>query len=122
MIDLRKLAAIDTVFLGSKFVIAEFACGVILSLALGVFVLLRSHSYWQVMLGIYFLCLGINYVPMLSWSIAIAKKQNARAELGDELTDKRGAMAKYRRESLVLLVPLLPLVLIGADKRRKSRA
>jgi hypothetical protein len=94
--DLRKLAAIDVAFLGPKFVLAEYAVGVIFSITLGIFVLLRSQSYWQVVLGIYFLGLGANYIPMLCWAISIKDRQSARSELGSELTDKGRAMAKYR--------------------------
>ena len=105
--DFRKLAAIDILFFGYRVILAEYAVGVLFSVALGLFVLLRAASFLQVLLGTYFVCLGINYVPMLSYSIAIANKQNARAEIFDELGDKRTAMSKYRRKSLFLLVPLL---------------
>ena len=93
----RKLAAIDIVFLGSKLIIAEFAGGVLLCVALGTFVLLRGHSFWQFALGLYFISLGINYVPLLAYAISITRRQSARAEMGDELGDKGWAMAKYRR-------------------------
>lgn len=110
MINLRNLAAIDIVFLGYKFVLAECAIGVFFSAALGLFVLFRSHSFWQVVLGVYLICLGINYLPMLAYTLSIANKQSAQAELGAELSDKPAAMSKYRRQSLLLLVPLfLPL-------------
>ena len=104
--DFRKLAAIDILFFGYRVILAEYAVGVLFSVALGLFVLLRAATFLQVLLGTYFVCLGINYVPMLSYSsIGIANKQNARAEIFDELGDKRTAMSKYRRKSLFLLVP-----------------
>jgi len=109
----RNLAATDIVFLGFKLVVSEYAFGVLGSIALGVFVLLRSHSIWQVALGAYLICLGINYGPMLAYTISIANQQNARAELDEELKESRPAMAKYRRLSLLLLVPLsLPVLSI----------
>jgi len=115
----RKLAAIDIVFLGSKLIISEFAGGVLLCIALGTFVLFRGHSFWQLILGLYLVSLGINYVPMLAYAIAITTKQSARAELGNELKDKRRAMAKYRRESILLLVPLLvPIVALAQERSR----
>lgn len=107
MINLRKLAAIDVFFLGYKFVLAEYAVGVFFSAALGLFVLYRSHSFWQIFLGIYLVCLGINYIPMLTYTLAIANKESARAELGSELSDKPAAMSKFRRQSLLLLLPLV---------------
>ena len=118
MVDLRKLAAIDIALLGYGLILAEYAFGVIFSLALGVFVLLRSHGGWQIPLGIYLLCLGLNYVPMLVWAISLGNRQNARAEMKDELADRQGAMRKYRRQSLLLLVPFLPLLLMATRRRQ----
>jgi len=122
MINPRKLAAIDIVFLGSKLIIAEFAGGVLLCIALGTFILFQGHSFWQLALGLYFISLGINYVPMLVYTVAIARRQSARAEMGDELNDKGRAMAKYRRESILLLVPLLVPMIALALERRKAQA
>jgi len=78
VINLRKLAAIDILFLGSQFILAEFAAGVLLSTALGIFVLVRGHSFWQAVLGVYLVCLGINYVPMFACAVDITRKQSAR--------------------------------------------
>jgi hypothetical protein len=118
----RKLAAIDIVFLGPKLIIGEFASGVLLCSALGTFVLFRGHSFWQAMLGLYLISLGFNYVPMLVYAIVISRKPSALSEMGDELKDKRRAMAKYRRQSILLLVPLLVPILALAQQRRKGQA
>jgi hypothetical protein len=77
VINPRKLAAIDIAFLGSKFIIAEFASGVLLCAALGAFTILRAGSLGQRALGLYLICLGINYVPMLVYAIAITRGQSA---------------------------------------------
>jgi hypothetical protein len=121
VVNPRKLVAIDIVFLGSVFIIAEFVSGVVLCVALGIFVLVRGNSSGQLALGMYLISLGINYVPMLIYALVITKCKSARAELGDELNDERRAMAKYRRESLLLLVPLLvPLVALSHEYHRAS--
>jgi hypothetical protein len=39
---------------------------------------------------------------MLAYTVSIAKREDARAELGDELSQPREAMAKYRRLSVLL--------------------
>ena len=119
VLNARKLAAIDLVFLGAKVIIVEFAIGIFFSAALGVFVLLRGHgSLVQVVLGLYLISIGINYVPMLIYAIAITKANSARAELGSELDDKGAAMAKYRRQSLWLLVPLsVPVIVITQTRK-----
>jgi len=117
MLDFRKLAAIDIVFLGSRFIIAEFAGGVLLCIALGTFVLVRGHSFLQLALGLYLISLGINYVPMLIYAIAVRRADSARQEMGDELRAKSLAMAKYRRQSILLLVPfVVPIVALARFK------
>ncbi len=114
----RRLAAIDIAFLGYRLIVAEYAAGVFLSLALGAFALFRSHSFWQVVLGVYLMCLGINYVPMLIHALAIGNREKARAQIADELDERQTAMSKYRRQSLLLLVPLLVPVLAATQRRR----
>ncbi|HKW34059.1 MAG TPA: hypothetical protein VJN92_13700 [Candidatus Acidoferrum sp.] len=119
-VDLRKLAAIDIAFLGRKVIVAEFAGGVVLSTALGLFVLVRGHSFWQITLGVYFLCLGINYAPMLGYAMAIPTQEHAREEMADELEDKRESMSKYRRLSLLLLIPLVAPILALAARQKPN--
>jgi hypothetical protein len=119
-INLRKLAAIDVALLGYKLIFAEYAAGVILAIGLGLFVIFRSHSVWQIVLGLYLICLGINYVPMLAYTIAIGNRGRAQEEIADELIDRGRATSKYRRQSLVLLVPLLAAALALRPKRPVS--
>lgn len=104
--NFKKLAAIDVAFLGPKLIITEFAVGVFFSAALGVFTLLRSHSISGLLIGLYLISLGVNYIPMLVYAITVRGYEKARLELGGELISKRAAMSKYRRQSLWLLVPL----------------
>jgi hypothetical protein len=78
MTNLGKLAAIDIIFLGYRFVLAEYAVGVFFSDALGLFVLYRSHSFWQALLGIYLICLGINYIPLLIYTLS-RRRQRVRS-------------------------------------------
>ncbi len=120
-INLRKLAALDILFLGPRLIVAEFAFGVLFSVALGLFVLVRGHAFWQLLLGTYFICLGINYVPMLVYAVAVGNKANAREEMAGELDDPRKTMSKYRSQSLILVVPLLVPILVLTQEWRKSR-
>ena len=113
----RKLVAVDIVFLGYRLIFAEYACGVVFSIALGTFVLLGSHSFWQVALGMYLVSLGINYIPLLAFTVSLANRENARAELAEEVVEPRRAMSKYRRLSVLLLVPLAVPLLVAIGKR-----
>jgi hypothetical protein len=103
----RKLAAIDIAFLGARLNLTEYAIGVLVPPALGIWTMFRGGSYWQLALGLYLILLGINYVPLLAYAMAISKGHSAHAEMSDELSGKRRAMAKYRRQSICLLAPPL---------------
>lgn len=121
VLDPRKLAAIDLAFLGPKVIIVEFATGVALSTALGLFVLIRGGGApTQIALGLYLISLGVNYMPMLIYAIAIKNAKSAIVELGSELENKGEAMARYRRQSLWLLVPLIvPLAALRQIRRAR---
>jgi hypothetical protein len=120
VINIRKLVALDLVLLGSKYILGEYGGVVFFSIAIGIFGLLRGRSFWQVALGVYLICVGINHMPMLVYAVAITRKQSARAEVAEELTHRRQARSKYRRQSLLTLVPLLVPVLVVARLRQKS--
>ncbi|MEJ2006991.1 MAG: hypothetical protein P8Z30_02360 [Acidobacteriota bacterium] len=112
----------EIAFLGYKVIYAEYAAAVVLAIALGLVLLFRSPSGWQLLLGIYLICLGINYVPMWVYTIQIGNRQNARAEIADELAEsgKQKTMSRYRYVSLFLLLPLVVPVLAVAYERSRS--
>jgi hypothetical protein len=56
---------------------------------------------------------------MMAYTLSIANRDSARAELGAELSNTPSAMAKYRRHSVLLLVPLSVAILV-LIKRRAS--
>jgi hypothetical protein len=121
MIDIRKLAAVNIAFLGTRFILIEFSIGILGSLGLGVLTLLRSHTIGGIALGSYLLFIGVNYVPLLLHAISLVRHESAHHELVDELTEKRLLFRKYRRQSLLLLVPLVVPVLALAPAFHRSR-
>ena len=121
MIDIRKLAAMDIAFLGPRVILAEFTLGVLGSFVLGLFILFRSHSIWQMGLGSYIASLGINYVPLLLYAILIVRHRSATDEVSSELGHPKRANFKYTFQSLALLVPLLVPVLVLAQEWRKAQ-
>jgi len=117
MPDFRKLAAIDIVFFGYTFVLAEYVCGIVIPIGLGILTLLKGYSAGKAAIAVYLISLGIDYVPMLIYTISIANCQRARAELREELTEQPGAMVKYRKRAILLLVPFfVPIVAISRRK------
>jgi hypothetical protein len=121
MLDARKLAAVDISFLGARLIVTEFAVGVFGPLALGALTLHKSHSGGGVVLGLYLLFIGVNYVPLLFHAIDLARHGTAREEIADEVADKRSMFRKYRRQSLLLLVPLI-VPLSACFRRHASRS
>jgi len=124
VINIRRLAAVDIAFLGSRFILAEFSIGVVGSLCLGVLTLVRSHSYSGRVFGVYLVCIGVNYVPLLFHAISLVRHGTASHEIADEMPEKNRMFRKYRRQSLLLLVPLvLPILAIirGWPSDRKGR-
>lgn len=118
VIEIRKLAALEVLFLGPKLVLAEYVCGVFLSAVLGVFVLMRGQTLWQSLLGIYLICIGLNYLPLLLQAFALRDRNAAREVIGNELADTRQTFSRYRSQSLLLLVPLL-VAIIGVSQSRR---
>jgi hypothetical protein len=109
------LAAIDLYFLGPKLIVAESALGAVGLVALGLFTVHKAfHQENPVRFmasGIYMLTVGINYVPLLLYSVSIARDGTAEEEIQHDLRDRRSAARKYRKQSQYILVPLVVLVL-----------
>ena len=121
MINVRKLAALDIAFLGPKLILAEFSIGVFLSAAIGLLSLKRSHSGWGILVGAYLLSLAVNYVPLLLYAIAIVRQRSAQEEVAREVADRNRSLRRYRRQSLLLLIPFAVPILAFAQERQKAR-
>jgi hypothetical protein len=125
MLNVRKLAAIDVQFLGSKFILTEFGLAVSGLMAVGILTLRagiqRFHSARMIAFGAYLLLLGMNYVPLLLHAIDMARHGTAGEEIADEPGDKRAAFSKYRRQSLLLLLPLVvPAAAVVQEASRRQ--
>lgn len=121
MIDIRRLAAVDVAFLGSRLILTEFSIGVFGSIGLGILTLVRTHSVAGTLLGVYLLCIGANYTPMLLHAMSLVRHSTAHREIGDEVPEKHRMFRKYRRQSLLLLVPLAVPVLAIIQRRSSTR-
>ena len=107
MIDIRTLAALDIAFLGPRVILIEFTAGVLLPIALGSLTLARAGSLSGTLFGVYLITLGINYVPLMIYAVRIVHAGSASAEIADESHDRARMFRRYRRQSLLLLVPLV---------------
>lgn len=120
-INIRKLAALDMAFHGSRLIVTEFALGVVGPLALGVLSLARERGRWQGVLGMYLIFLGIDYIPLLIYSVAILRKRSTREEVADELEHRDKIASRYFPQTLLLLIPLVvPFLALSQEQRRRK--
>src|SRR5262245_38335842 len=103
MIDVRRLAAVDLVYLGPRVIITEFAVGALGCLALGVFAIVRSRTLATMLIGVYLVTLGLNYVPLLLAAIDLTRDGSAVSLIERETTERRALFRKYRRQTVWIL-------------------
>jgi hypothetical protein len=117
MINVRKLAALDIVFHGPTFTLIEFALGVFVCAALGLFSMYfglfhgPDHSLHAIILGCFLLWIALNYVPLLLYAMSIVRQKSAHQEVAYELAYKDKYAGKYTLQSALLLVPFAMLLL-----------
>jgi len=115
-INIRKLAALDIVFHGSRLILIEFIAGVFIAGAFGAFSLFAffrnpSHPFAQLLVGCVLSWIAINYVPLLLYTISIIRGKSAEREVAFELEHKDYYARKYTTQSLLLVLPLVVPVL-----------
>lgn len=124
VLNVRKLAAIDLHFLGPKFILVEFALGLLGLLGLGMLTLrsgMNAHSIRLAGLGAYMVTVGVNYLPLLLHAIEMAKHGSAHDEIAAELRDRPAALRKYRRQSITILIPFAVLILAMYQELERKR-
>lgn len=72
-------------WLGSGVIITEYTLGVVLPLLLG-WITLRpgfagpAASGWQLILGLWLIGIGMNYIPLLIYAVLIARSGTVKTE------------------------------------------
>jgi len=123
MINIRKLAAVDMLWLGAKIILAEYALGMVLPLGLGLISirggLLRAHpSAWEAAIGFWLVSIAVNYVPLFIYAVLIARGGTVEQEGRPELARAR----RYGVQQTIILVPFLVVIvaLVQENQRRQS--
>ena len=128
-INVRKLAALDIALHGARLILAEFGFAIAIGAALGIWLIAAAFSLSQgaelfrLVVGAYFLCVAVNYVPLLLYGIVIARHKSSRLEAAAELAEKDGQSARrYGAQSLLLVLPLvIPIFALAQELRRRAR-
>jgi hypothetical protein len=122
-INVRKLAALDLYYRGSRFILFEFGFVVfgIGSLGFLSVILDLTQSAVATAIGVYLLCLGVDYVPLLVYGIVIARRGSAKTEIALELADEARFRRKYGVQQALLMVPLFMAMLALSQELRGRR-
>ena len=127
-ISVRKLVALDIALHGAPLILVEFGAAVAIGAALAVWLIYNAipvsqgAALFRLVLGTYFLCVAINYTPLLLYGIDVARRRSARQEAAAELAEKDGRSARrYGAQSLLLVLPLVIPALALAQELRAAR-
>ena len=117
-ITVRKLAALQIEFRGSRRVVLEFGFGCLFMGAVGVaFLLFAKHPTAATSaLGVYLFFLGLNYAPLLAYSVSIAMRGSAKLVAARELAHQDVYRRRYGVQQALILVPLAIVALSVAQE------
>ena len=109
-------------WLGPKVIVAEYAFGVILPLALGVFTLHRTFSSpnwlnWQTFFGMWLISIAANYLPLFLYALSIARAGTVKAEGEPERPHAR----RYGVQQVIILIPFLVVIIAVIQERRRRK-
>ena len=122
MINIRKLVAVDMAWLGTRVIVAEYALGVALPLALGL-LSIRAGLFsqvvvgWEAALGVWLVCIGMNYIPLFIYAVLIAKAKSANEEGQSEFAHAK----RYGTQQVIILVPLLVIIVALVQEGRRHQ-
>lgn len=110
-LDVRRLAALDLAWHGSRLIVAEFAIGILGPVALGLlslrYVLVQHPPLlsWPVLLAIELFGIGANYVPLLAEALRIRKDTSYLERIKAGIQSDPAEARSYGVRQLWLLVP-----------------
>lgn len=109
-VDVRRLAAVDMhgvrgTTIRRRVIVAEFLLGAIGGIGIGLFLLLTASAAEGVVVGIWALGIGANYVPLALHTLSLRRPSDLRAELTD--ADIRDELRRYTRSQLWVFAPFI---------------
>lgn len=112
MINIRKLVAVDMTLHGPRFIIAEFAIGIVLPLVLGCIsiragLLGRVQIAREIILGFWSIGVAVNYIPFLIYAILMATSGTVKEEGQPELAQVK----RYSVQQVIICIPFFVAVL-----------
>ena len=111
-INVRKLVSLDITLHGPRFIMAEYGIGTPGVLALGLLVAKTG----PLILGLYLMATGANYVPLLAYAILAVRSGTARQDVDDDLSRDKHYVRRYSVQQLLILVPFAIVALAAIQK------
>jgi hypothetical protein len=122
MINIRKLVALDMLLHGARFILMEFAFGILLPF-LFAFINLRSffagnaQPLWVTVVGFWLIGIGINYIPPFIYAVIIARK----GSIEEEGQPERVNIMKYSIQQVIIFIPLIIVVLAVIQESQRKK-
>lgn len=128
LITVRKLAALDMVFHGSRNILLEFAIGLVITGLLGAWLIYRElapgsvQSIGNVILGAALLGIGLNYLPLLLYAIQISRQKRPEQVVAAEIAHPEVYRQMYAVQSVFfILIPFALLSLAVIQKIKQAQ-
>lgn len=125
IIDVRKLAALDLIFHGPRFVLVEFGGALVLAGGLAALAPRSGLSgpghpvLWEIALGVVLASIALNYLPLLIYAAALIRSGTARQEVAPEMEQAQRSQRRYATQQFLLLVPFAVLMLAAVQALRR---
>ena len=118
LIEIRKLAAVDMAWLGSRVIVAEYFAGIVLPLALGAFTLRSIYPFhWSKLFGVWLITIAANYIPLFIYAVIISRSGTAATEGQPEIKHAR----RYGFQQLMILVPFMVVIVALIQELRRNQ-
>ncbi len=117
MISVRKLVALDMALHGRRFILLEFGVGTPAILLFGAWLILVGQS----LVGWYLTAVGVNYLPLLAYGIAMGSREAARSEVEEDMNRDKQFVRRYGTKQMLLVVPFVVAILALVQLVRPSK-
>jgi len=75
-----------------------------------------SKAFFIFALGLYICLVGVNYVVLLVYAVALARKHSAESEVGKDLAHDKQYLVKYGSQQFLILVPFAILIIASIQE------
>ncbi len=116
IINVRRLVSLDIVLHGERFIMLEFGIGTPGILLIGYYLTVTGPF----LLGLYLFLTGLNYIPILAYTIVTIRHHSAKRDVEQEMTSEPHYVRKYSIQQFLIFIPFVITLLAVAQKFRSE--